>query len=149
MPKSKLESIRKLYAAQEQTLAQELERLKRERARHGEQLRALVEWLAQYRIEHAGKVSLTAEQAVRFQRFQQHMVETVKTQDAHAERLAAAERTQRDAWSDAHRQRVGIERVLDKQKAEQRDQSRRRERRGTGRAGPADWSTLKQDPGTD
>jgi flagellar biosynthesis chaperone FliJ len=146
LPKPKLESIRKLYAAKEKSLGVELQRLRAEREQHREQTRALHAMLAQYDAEHSETSRMSAEEIRRFKRFYQQVVDTLAAQDEHARRLSAAEETQRDAWQAVYRQRLGIERVLDKQLYVDRQMARRKERRTVHRppAAPG-WSTLNED----
>jgi len=148
LPKHKLESIRRLYDAQEKALGRELQRLREERDQHEEHTEALHALLAQYRVEHSEASSMTAEQARRFKRFYQQVVDTLAAQREHAERLSAAEDAQRDAWQGAYRQRLGIERVLDKQLYSSQLADRRKERRAPQRPrspGREGWSTLNED----
>lgn len=146
MAKRKLESIRRLYQAQEKSLGRELRRLRDERDKHTEQTQALQTLLAQYRSEHAEASRMSAEQVRRFSRFYQQVVDTLNAQDEYANRLTAAEDVQRDAWQGAYRQRLGIERVLDKKLYIDQQLARRKERRAPPRR-PDDgsWSTLNEE----
>ena len=144
MSKSKLDSIKGLYRAQERALGRELQRAVSEREQHRQQQRELDGLLAQYRDQHTQAGSLSADQALRFQRFYKQLVSTLTLQGELTHRLAQAEDIQRNAWRLAYQRRLGIERVIDKQAAEAAAVARRRERRA--RAPLSDpWSTLNKD----
>ena len=144
----KLDSIRKLYLAQEKLLGRELQRLRAERTQHEDQTQALHGLLAQYRAEHAAETSMSVEQARRFKRFYQKVADTLAAQDERSSRLSAAEDAQRQAWQGVYRQRLGIEKVIGKQVYSAGQTARRKERRASSR--PADsgrWSRLNEDDG--
>jgi flagellar export protein FliJ len=145
MSKNKLDSIKSLYRAQEQALGRELQRTVAEREHHSQQHQELNGLLTHYREEHVQATSWTAQQAVRFHRFYRQLASTLTVQGEMTQRLSQAEEVQRSAWRGAYQRRLGIERVIDKQIAEEAQVSKRRERRSPGRPPSDGWSNLNED----
>ena len=145
MAKHKLESVRKLYEAAEQQLGRELKALAHEQDQHRTQTQALSDLLSQCRDEHQQARSMSAAHALRFKRFYQRVVSTLAAQTAVGRRLEEVHSARRRAWLEAHRRKLGIERVMDKQIAQSHEQARRRERRSQRSAAGEGWSTLKKE----
>lgn len=149
--RSKLDSVRKIYVEQEKALTEELARLDRERQEQQAQADELQRMLEDYRRDHCARATLTAAEALRFQRFYQRMTDAVGAQEEFVNRLSLAVQGKQEAWHHSYRQRRAMETVLDKAEAERALAERRRDRRAAparrsehGVASGADsWTMLR------
>ena len=129
MKRSKIDSVRQAFKLREQALERELNRVSREREKQDAQAAQLRELLAQYRDRHRSGQSLDVQQAMLLRRFCDQLSDTLSAHGEVTQRLAQAERIQREAWLGAYRRRLGVDKVIDKRAAALAEDVRRRERR--------------------
>jgi flagellar export protein FliJ len=149
--RSKLDSVRKVYAEQEKALTEQLARLNREREEQQAQADDLHQMLEGYRQQHSSRAVLSAAEALRFHRFYQRMTDAVGAQEEFVNRLSLAVEGKQAEWQESYRQRRAMELVLEKADAERTITERRRERRGAApsrnvlraASGSGAWSMLK------
>lgn len=127
--RSKLDAVKRVFAEQEKALTQELTRLNQERHQQQVQAQELQQMLEEYRQQHCARTTLSAAEALRFQRFYQRMTDAVGAQEEFVSRLSLAVQGKQEAWHHSYRQRRAMETVLDRADAERALAERRRERR--------------------
>ena len=125
--------MRRVFRLREQALGRELDKVTRERSRQDAQANELRELLTQYRDQHQDGAPLDVQQALRLRRFYEQITQTLRAHGEVTERLAQAERIQREAYLGAYRRRLGVDKLIDKRTTAAAEQARRRNRRAGSR----------------
>ena len=148
MARSKLESVRRVYAAREKARAGALQKAREAREAQATQAEGLKELLAHYRQRHADSAGRTGAELARFQRFYRQVAETLDAHGRHVAMLTNAEAREELAWRGAYRASRAVADLLQRRMTERNTEDARRGRRSEA-VKRSDWSMLNENDQAD